>query len=79
MTADASVEKRRDFRWLGSGSACNGLGMAGEQVVVGLLIFEIGGSSAWVGISLALYFAPMLFCGGRCGIWSGFPSAARLN
>ena len=57
----------RDFLLLGMGSSFNGFGMSGEQVIVGLLIFESTGTSAWVGVSLAIYFAPMFFFGAPAG------------
>ncbi len=42
--------------------------MQGEQVIVGLLVYQLTQSSAWVGISLALFFAPMLFVGVPAGV-----------
>ena len=42
-----------DYRRLWAGAACNHLGMSGEQVVLGLLVFQITDSTAWVGILLA--------------------------
>lgn len=55
------------FRWLAAGGALNSAGMQGEQVVIGLLVYQFTGSSAWVGISLALFFAPMLLVGVPAG------------
>ena len=55
--------KNADFRWLWAGSACNHFGMSGEQVILGLLVFQITQSSAWVGVALALYSLPMLIFG----------------
>ena len=52
-----------DYRRLWLGAACNHLGMSGEQVIFGLLLFRITQSTAWVGIALALYFLPMLVFG----------------
>ena len=36
-----------DYRRLWFGAACNHLGMSGEQVVLGLLVFQITDSTAW--------------------------------
>lgn len=55
------------FRKLALGSCFNAIGWQGEQVILGLLVYELTGSSAWVGISLALNFAPMLFVGVPAG------------
>ena len=44
-----------DYRRLWFGAACNHLGMSGEQVVLGLLVFQITDSTAWVGILMAIY------------------------
>ncbi len=55
------------FRWLACGSGLNSAGMQGEQVVLGLLVYQLTQSSAWVGISLALFFAPMLIVGVPAG------------
>ncbi len=52
-----------DYRRLWGGAALNHLGMSGEMVILGLLVFRLTGSSAWVGISLALYFLPLLVFG----------------
>ncbi len=52
-----------DYRRLWGGAALNHLGMSGEMVILGLLVFRLTGSSAWVGISLALYFLPLLIFG----------------
>ncbi len=55
--------RNADFRRLWSGVACNAFGMSGEQVILGLLVFRITGSTAWVGVTLALYNLPMLVFG----------------
>lgn len=52
-----------DYRRLWGGAALNHLGMSGEMVILGLLVFRLTESSAWVGISLALYFLPLLVFG----------------
>ena len=61
------VLKSADFRWLALGSGLNSAGMQGEQVIIGLLVYRLTESSAWVGISLALFFAPMLLVGVPAG------------
>ncbi len=55
--------KNPDYRRLWAGAACNHLGMSGEQVIFGLLIFRITQSTAWVGVGLALYFLPLFIFG----------------
>ena len=52
-----------DYLRLWAGSAGNNLGMAGEQVILGLLVFEITASTAWVGTTLALYYLPLFIFG----------------
>lgn len=52
-----------DFRRLLSGAAFNQQGMTGEHVVIGLLVLQITGSIAWVGITLAVYFVPFFVFG----------------
>ncbi len=44
------------------------MGFAGEQVIVGFLIYDLTGSTAWVGVSLALAFGPMLLFGAPAGV-----------
>lgn len=56
------------FRKLALGSGFNSAGWQGEQVILGLLAYELTGSSAWVGIVLALNFAPMFFVGVPAGV-----------
>ena len=65
--ATGSAAKNPVFRWLAIGSGLNSAGAQGEQVIIGLLVYQFTGSSAWVGISLALFFAPMLFVGVPAG------------
>jgi predicted MFS family arabinose efflux permease len=48
-----------DLVRLSASSACNSLGMTGEQVILGLLVFQITQSSDWVGVALALYYLPL--------------------
>ena len=59
--------RNADFRRLWAASACTYFGMTGEQVIIGLLVFEITQSSAWVGAALALYYAPLLVAGPLAG------------
>jgi MFS family permease len=58
----------KDYRRVWAGALFNMVGMAGEQVIVGYLIYELTNSTSWVGISLALYFCPMLFFGAPAGV-----------
>ncbi len=59
--------RNADFRRLWASSACNSFGMTGEQVILGLLVFQITQSSAWVGAALALYYFPLLIAGPLAG------------
>lgn len=52
-----------DFRRHCAGVAFNSMGSGGEQVLFGLLIFQLTASSVWVGFSLALYYGPMMVVG----------------
>ena len=52
-----------DFRRHCVGVAFHSAGSGGEQVLFGLLIFQLTGSSVWVGFSLALYYGPMMVVG----------------
>jgi len=61
------ILRHRDFRLLLAASTCNYLGFSGEQVVIGLLVFQLTQSSAWVGVALALYFLPLLVFGMAAG------------
>ena len=54
------------------------MGMAGEQVIVGFLIYEITRSTAWVGVSLAIYFGPMLVFGAPAGVLADRIERRRL-
>ena len=44
--------RNADFRRLWMSSAGNALGWSGEQLIFGLLVFQITGSTAWVGATL---------------------------
>lgn len=48
----------------------NGASMVGEMLLFGLAVYEISGSTAWVGLSLALYFAPNIVLGAFAGTLS---------
>ena len=48
-------------------SLFNSASMAGEMVLFGLAVYELSGSSAWVGLSLALYYGPNFFVGAIAG------------
>ncbi len=52
-----------DFRRLSCGVAFNSAGMSGEHVVLGILVVQLTQSTAWVGVTLALYYFPMLIFG----------------
>ena len=52
-----------DYRKLWAGSAFNQQGMSGEQVVLGLLVYQFTQSTAWVGVMLAVYFLPFFIFG----------------
>lgn len=52
-----------DFRRLLSGAAFNQQGMTGEHVIIGLLVLQLTDSTAWVGITLAVYFLPFFVFG----------------
>ncbi|MDP7547302.1 MAG: MFS transporter [Alphaproteobacteria bacterium] len=52
-----------DYRNLWAGAAFNQQGMSGEQVVLGLLVYQFTHSTAWVGVMLAVYFLPFFVFG----------------
>ena len=45
----------------------NGASMVGELLLFGLAVYELSGSTAWVGLSLALYYCPNFFVGAIAG------------
>ena len=55
------------FRRLLAMTFFNGASMVGELLLFGLAVYELSGSTAWVGFSLALYFGPNLFVGAIAG------------
>lgn len=64
----ALFARHADFRHLAIGSAWHSASFLGEQVLVGLLVYKLTGSSVWVGIAYALAFAPMLVVGLPAGL-----------
>lgn len=60
--------RNRDFHKLCGSTVFNNIGMSGELVIIGILIFELTQSSTWVGIALALYTLPMLVFGLLSGV-----------
>ena len=58
----------------------NGASMVGELLLFGLAVYELSGSTAWVGLSLALYFGPNFFVGAIAGtIADNFDRAGVLR
>lgn len=55
--------KDRDYQRLLVGAAFHQQGMVGEQVVIGLLVYEATGMTSWVGTVLAIYFVPFFVFG----------------
>jgi len=58
---------KRDLRMLMADAICYANGTGGEQVVFGLLVLQVSGTSWWVGVAFALYFAPLLIMGVPAG------------
>jgi MFS family permease len=67
-----------DFRRLWTASIFSAAGMAGEQVILGLLVYRITGSSQWVGISLAAYYMPLFIAGTLAGAVADWMDRRRL-
>ena len=55
--------RERDFRLLTGASVLNGAGMTGELVVVSWIVLQWTDSEFMVGLTLALFFLPMLLFG----------------
>ncbi|TDJ14029.1 MAG: MFS transporter [Gammaproteobacteria bacterium] len=70
--------RHRDFRLLLAAATSNYVGYGGEQVIIGLLVFKLTGSSAWVGVALALYFLPLLVFGMAAGVIADWIDRRRL-
>ncbi len=68
----------REFRSLCLDAVCYANGTGGEQVVFGLLVLQVSGSSWWVGVAFALYFAPLLFVGAPAGAIADWLPRRRL-
>ena len=66
------------FRRLLAATFFNGSTMVGEMLLFGLAVYELSGSTAWVGISLALYFAPNFFVGAIAGTIADSFDRARV-
>ena len=66
------------FRRLLAATFFNGVSMVGEMLLFGLAVYELSGSSAWVGLSLALYFAPNFFVGAIAGTIADSFDRARV-
>ena len=58
---------QRDFRILTADAVCYANGTGGEQVLFGLLVLQVSGTSWWVGVAFALYFAPLMLVGVPAG------------
>jgi MFS family permease len=59
--------RNADYRTLWAGAAFNQQGQSGEQVVLGVLVFQATQSTAWVGVTLAVYFLPFFVLGMASG------------
>jgi MFS family permease len=67
-----------DFRRLWIAATFNANGMAGEMVILGLLVYQITGTSEWVGISLAIYYMPLFIFGTLSGAVADWMDRRRL-
>ena len=66
------------FRRLLATTFFNGVSMVGELLLFGLAVYELSGSTAWVGLSLALYFGPNFFVGAIAGTIADSFDRARV-
>ena len=66
------------FRRLLATTFFNGSSMVGELLLFGLAVYELSGSTAWVGLSLALYFGPNFFVGAIAGTIADSFDRARV-
>ena len=66
------------FRRLLAMTYFNGASMVGELLLFGLAVYELSGSTAWVGLSLALYFGPNFFVGAIAGTIADSFDRARV-
>lgn len=67
-----------DFRRLLAGAAFNQQGMTGEHVITGLLVLRLTDSTAWVGITLAVYFLPFFVFGMLSGVVADWIDRQKL-
>ena len=72
------LAQETDFRRLWTASLFNASGMAGEQVILGLLVYRITDSSEWVGVSLAVYYLPLFVVGTLSGAIADWIDRRRL-
>jgi len=72
------IGQEPDFQRLWTASIFSAVGMAGEQVILGLLVYRITGSSQWVGISLAAYYMPLFIAGTLAGAVADWMDRRRL-
>ena len=70
--------READFRRLLAGSAFNQQGMTGEHVIIGLLVLRLTDSTAWVGITLAIYFLPFFVFGMLSGVVADWIDRRKL-
>jgi MFS family permease len=70
--------RNRDFRLLLAAATCNYMGYGGEQVIIGLLVFQVTGTSAWVGVAMALYFLPLFIFGMAAGAIADWMDRQKL-
>ena len=66
------------FRRLLAMTVFNGASTVGEMLLFGLSVYELSGSTAWVGFSLALYFGPNFFVGAIGGTIADSFDRARV-
>ena len=67
-----------DFRRLWTGQIFSAAGMAGEQVILGLLVYRLTGSSEWVATSLAAYYMPLFIAGTLSGAVADWMDRRRM-
>lgn len=66
------------FRRLLVATFFNGASMVGEMLLFGLAVYDLSGSTVWVGLSLALYFGPNFFVGAVAGTIADSFDRARV-
>ena len=67
-----------DFRRLWTAQIFSAAGMAGEQVILGLLVYRLTGSSEWVATSLAAYYMPLFVAGTLSGAVADWMDRRRM-